>query len=112
LEFVAGLPKYPATLRAFPAIIPRLRFAGRFSRVENIDAPGADGWSKVTVRFETLEEASEYALGFGPDLEVLEPEELRERVVRRARETAEFYAERDSVGLGSTVIVGNAIPHV
>ena len=112
-EFVAGLPRYPAVLRAAPSIIPRLRFAGRFSRIETIDAPGADGWSKVTVRFETLEEASEYAFGFGPDLEVLEPEELRKRVVCRARETVEFYAAVDSVCPGSTGIVGRvAIPRL
>ncbi len=99
LEFIAGLPKYPAVLRISPAIISRLRFVERFSRVESLEAPDADGWSMAKVQFETLEEASEYALGFGPDLEVLEPGELRARVALRARQVADFYAGRTSISL-------------
>lgn len=90
-DFQAGLPRYAATLRADPAILPRLHHAGRFARIERVGPPEADGWYTVAIRFETEEEAGEYALGFGPRLAVIEPPALRERVVHLAREVVARY---------------------
>jgi predicted DNA-binding transcriptional regulator YafY len=92
-QFIAGLPRYPAQVRVTGEVVPRLRFGGRFARIEQVNPPDADGWSRVDIRFETIDEACEFCLGFGPGLEVLEPLELRERVIRLARETVEFYAK-------------------
>lgn len=93
-EFVANLPRYPASLRAAPSILNRLRFAGRFARIAETGEPDAEGWVPVAIRFETIQEATEYVLGFGPFMEVLEPAELRQRVVEQARAVVAFYAER------------------
>lgn len=93
-DFVANLPRYPAVVRVAPHIIPRMRFAGRFARIEQTDLPGADGWSRVAIRFETEDEAREYVLAYGPDIEVLEPAELREKVIDYACRTVAFYAQK------------------
>jgi predicted DNA-binding transcriptional regulator YafY len=91
--FKDHFPRYDATMRCAPEILPRLRYAVRFARIERIDEPDSDGWARVSIRFQFEEEACEYALGFGPRMEVIEPPSLRERVVRMAESTIAFYAE-------------------
>jgi predicted DNA-binding transcriptional regulator YafY len=93
VEFKARLPQYIITVRAVSTIIPRMYYAGRFARVEQVDEPDADGWARVQLRFQFEEEACEYVLGFGPQIEVLEPPALREKVMAAARSVIEFYAQ-------------------
>jgi predicted DNA-binding transcriptional regulator YafY len=90
-EFVAALPRIPAVVRANPAILPRMRAAGRWSRIEQVDPPGADGWSTIHIRFEEEPDVIEYCLSFGPDLELLEPVGLRTKIKERAAATAAVY---------------------
>jgi predicted DNA-binding transcriptional regulator YafY len=47
-----------------------------------------------TVGFENLEEAFRELLKFGPDAEVLDPPELRERIAATASEVAGLYGVR------------------
>lgn len=90
-SFKASLPRYQARVRVSPAIFPRLSYAGRFARIERTGAPEADGWREVSIRFDTEEIACEYMLSFGAQLEVLEPPELREKVIQLAASVIEFY---------------------
>ena len=89
--FKASLPKYTATFRVAPAVFPRLSFAGRFARVGDVIEKDSAGWFKVSVGFDVEEMACEYALGFGPNLEVIEPETLRKKVVEMARQVVALY---------------------
>jgi predicted DNA-binding transcriptional regulator YafY len=89
--FVANLPRYPVMVRADPAILSRMRYAGRYSRIEQVDPPGEDGRVRVSMVFELEEDAREYLLGLGPYVEVLEPPELREQVIDLARRVVAFY---------------------
>jgi predicted DNA-binding transcriptional regulator YafY len=66
-------------------------FAGRFARVEGVGEPDEEGWVEVSMRFQFDWEACEFALSFGPSVEIVEPEELRERVVQMAESVVEFY---------------------
>lgn len=100
-NFKAGLPKYPATLRVHPDALPWLR-SWRYTRIEHVGPPDEDGWMKVEVQFEVIEEASAYALGCGPQVEVLEPAELRERVIQLARDTLALYAETATTDITDT----------
>ena len=90
-KFRAHLPRYQAIVRVRPEIIPRMPYAGRFARLEQVFEPDADGWVRVSLRFDVEEMASEYALGFGSQLEVLEPLALREKVVAAAKDLVAFY---------------------
>lgn len=94
--FKANLPRYPVVFRADPSLLERLYYAGRFSRVEQIDPPGADGWSRVSMMFELEVDACECLLGYGPLVEILEPPELREQVIRSAERVLAFYARRSA----------------
>ena len=92
--FKSSLPNYLATFRVSPTVFPRLRFAGRFARVGEVVETDAQGWLIVKVGFDVEEIACEYALGFGANLEVLEPLSLRRKVMEMAREVIGFYAEK------------------
>ena len=90
-EFQTHLPHYGVTVRVDPAVIPRLRYAGYFARIEQINPPDAEGWIPVSIRFDVEEAACAYVLGFGAQMEVLEPLELRDRVVQAAKEAIALY---------------------
>lgn len=83
-DFKANLPRYPATLRADPAIVPYMRQADRYARVEAVGPPERDGWLTLSMLFEEEHNACEYVLRFGPQVEVIEPAALRERVIQAA----------------------------
>jgi predicted DNA-binding transcriptional regulator YafY len=89
--FRSNLPNYLATFWVSPAVCLRLRFAGRFARVTETEETDVRGWKKVQVGFDVEEMACEYAVSFGPNLEVVEPLTLREKVIAMATATVEFY---------------------
>lgn len=93
-KFRAHLPRYQATARVHPSILPRLHYGGRFAHVEPTGHTDAEGWAHVSLRFDAEEMACEYALSFGAQLEVLEPLVLREKIVRMASSVVDFYASR------------------
>jgi predicted DNA-binding transcriptional regulator YafY len=77
--FEASRPRVEVTLRASDLVLRRL-------------PPDLDrGDGVYTVGFENLEEAFRELLKFGPDAEVLEPPELRERIAATAQEVADLY---------------------
>jgi predicted DNA-binding transcriptional regulator YafY len=78
--FEASRPRVDVTLRASELV---LRHLPR-------DLQQGDG--VYIVGFESLEEAFRELLRFGPDAEVLEPVQLRDRIAATAREVAGLYA--------------------
>jgi predicted DNA-binding transcriptional regulator YafY len=103
-EFKAGMPRYPVLARVAPSLLRRLRMVSGFVRIERIDPPDADGWSRVALLFEVDWEARDYMLRFGAEIEVLEPPELREQVVRTAEAIVGFYRERASEHSGAIAV--------
>jgi len=76
-------------------LISKSRFKAQaleiFRRIERTGEPDAEGWVEVALRFDVEEMACEYALGFGTQLEVLEPASLREKVLAAAQNVVAFY---------------------
>ena len=95
-KFRAHLPQYRARVRVRQEIVARMPYAGRFARIERTGQPDAEGWVEVALRFDVEEMACEYALGFGTQLEVLEPVALREKVLAAARRVVAFYTQNNS----------------
>ena len=93
-QFRAHLPSYYVKARVRSEIVPRMRYAGRFARIERMGRTDGEGWVEVWLRFDVEEMACEYALGFGTQLEVLEPPALREKVVNAAKNIVAFYTQR------------------
>jgi predicted DNA-binding transcriptional regulator YafY len=80
--------------RTFEASLPRVEVKVRASelalRFLPRDLRGVDGI--FVVGFQSLDDAYRELLKFGPDAEVLEPMELRDRIAATAREVASMYA--------------------
>jgi predicted DNA-binding transcriptional regulator YafY len=83
--FQAQLPRFFGTIRVSPDAFYLARAPWRLNRVEE-EATGDDGWATLRIRWDTLEEAVDHVLGLGARAEVVEPEELRDGVLRAARE--------------------------
>ena len=62
-------------------------------RVKRDVPPDRDGWLQATFRLESLEGVAIDVLSLGPQIEVLEPPELRDVVADRARRTARLYRD-------------------
>ncbi|MGG6265519.1 WYL domain-containing protein [Leptolyngbya sp. AN03gr2] len=73
VEFQANLPSYRAMVRVAPEAMSWLRYGGYFARIERIDAPDAEGWIPISLRFDIEKAACGYVLGFGAQMEVIEP---------------------------------------
>jgi predicted DNA-binding transcriptional regulator YafY len=93
-DFKANLPRYMATIRVDPALLTYMRYMGRYSRIIHIGLPEADGWVPVEMQFDGEHVACEYVLSFGPRAEVVEPEELRKKVIEAAEGVVALYARR------------------
>jgi predicted DNA-binding transcriptional regulator YafY len=80
-EFREKLPRYYATFLASPAVLRLVRYRGW--RLEE-ETPEADR-VRVRLRFDSEEEAVQFALSFGGDLEAIEPPDLRAKVLAGAQ---------------------------
>jgi len=79
-EFREQLPRYYATFRVDPSVMRWVRYRGWRLEEERADGDRV----RVRLRFDIEEEAAQFALSFGPKLEVVEPRELRAAVVASA----------------------------
>src|SRR3954468_18436081 len=82
--------------RTFEASRPRVEVTLRASElaIRHLPPDLQRGDGVYTVGFESLDEALRELLKFGPDAEVLEPPELRERIAATASEVADLYGVR------------------
>jgi len=88
-EFREKLPRYYATFLAQPSAMRWVRYRGW--RLES-EIPEGE-LVRVRLRFDVEEEALQFALGFGPAIEVVEPPELRHKVREAAEAVARLYAD-------------------
>jgi predicted DNA-binding transcriptional regulator YafY len=83
------MPPYEVYVRVHPkgfAYFPSW-MAGRYQQKGQDD----EGWTKLTVTYESREEALRGLSGLGALVEILEPEDLREALIRQSREILAFY---------------------
>ncbi|NDJ78596.1 MAG: WYL domain-containing protein, partial [Chloroflexi bacterium] len=62
-------------------------------RVDAADPPDEDGWITLDMCFESLEVAASCVLGMGYGVEVLDPPDVRQRVVAELRKMATHYGD-------------------
>lgn len=99
--FKAHLPGYQATVRVAPDVFMRMRYAGRFARIEQVGEPEADGWRTIAMRFQFEAEAVEYVLSFGTQIEAIEPPDLRDKVIAAAASVIDYYRRRPSAAMSA-----------
>ena len=86
-EFREKLPRYHARFRISASAMRWAQYRGW--RLEEVTAE--DGAFVVRIRFDAVDEAVQFGLAYGAAVEVLEPEELRERVANGARDLLTLY---------------------
>ena len=87
-RFREHLPRYDAMFLVSHDIMPWVCYRS-WRVVEQV--PVGDRF-RVSMRFDAPEEARQFALAFGAELEVIEPQELREHVIATARAVVAAYA--------------------
>jgi predicted DNA-binding transcriptional regulator YafY len=92
-EMKQNLPRYTALMRMTPAALNRLRGA-RYVRIEQEHPPDAKGWICVCADFEIEDLAREHAIRAIPEIEVLEPPELRAQVIDMLERARGVYGQQ------------------
>lgn len=89
-RFEAGLRPTQALLRASPKGLARLAKLGAYAvqAVRSARQADADGWAQLLFPIEHVDQAVLALLGVGPEVEVLEPLELRSRLRELAQQIA------------------------
>ncbi len=93
-EFQDGQPKYSATIRVSPDFVymlPRIYGEGMRALIEGAGPPDGDGWIRLTLTFQSFEEARASILGLGVNAEVVEPLDLHMAVLDTAGAVVELY---------------------
>lgn len=90
-EFKAALPQYLATVRVAPELVSRMHNPARYARVLQVYPPDAEGWVKLDMQLDVEENACEFLLGLGPQVEVLAPVALREKIINLAQSIVDRY---------------------
>jgi predicted DNA-binding transcriptional regulator YafY len=88
-EFRMKLPSYRAKVKVRASAVQRL-YDTRYIKVDNLEEDG-EGWLTACVDFQTMEFGCGIVLGFGPDMAVIEPAELRRAVIGAASELLRLY---------------------
>ncbi|MEX1020215.1 MAG: YafY family protein [Litorilinea sp.] len=84
-QFVANLPRYPVAIWASPAGVQQLPRAGWYLQIEGYGETRADGWQQMQLVFHTAETAISCLVGFGDQIEVIEPAAVHSGIIELAR---------------------------
>jgi predicted DNA-binding transcriptional regulator YafY len=92
-DYAARLPTFVARVRLGPrAQQYRDAFGAASPRAAREDPPDADGWVRQELVFDRIEVAVSTLLALAPDVEVLDPPELRQKLADMARAVLERMA--------------------
>lgn len=94
LEFREHLPRYYATFRVASSVMRWVRYRGWRLEEEREEGDRV----RIRLRFDVEEEGLQFALSFGGDVEVIQPEALRNKVLEAARLIVEGYTSQSSQG--------------
>ncbi|TBL78661.1 helix-turn-helix transcriptional regulator [Paenibacillus thalictri] len=92
-QFHANLPRFPIRVRTTKAHLPRIK-ARRFVHIERVEHMD-DNMLNVDLRCDTIDVACEMLLTCGPEVEALEPPELRLELARRSETLWRLYRKEE-----------------
>lgn len=98
INFKSQLPRYPVVLRTTPKILERLRLNKSHPIVqEQMQTNGTE--VIITMQFEVDWQAHIFLIGWGKQVEVLEPVALRESIIEAAQGIVEMYQASNTLSL-------------
>ena len=93
-EVKENIPCYPVRVRVGPELLTRLR-QSQSPRIEWEEEMSEDGWTILSVMFETESEACDFILQLGSRIEVVGPAPLRARIRQVAESIVALYHPSD-----------------
>ncbi|UXH46589.1 YafY family transcriptional regulator [Rossellomorea vietnamensis] len=94
-SFIKTLPSFEVKVEVAPQTLSRLTFTGRFARVLEVGERRGAEWIPVTLSFDTEEEAKGYMIGFTDQVKIVEPADLKQKVLEMAEATVSFYRQME-----------------
>ncbi len=97
--FEGGFPRYHVTVRIAPPAIPlivNLLGEGMYAHIEACGVPDGDGWTRLPLTFETMEQAQTSLLMLGAHGEALAPDELRASLAETAARIVSLYEQDET----------------
>ena len=95
--YEVGLYRSEAALRVSPSGMSKLDLLGSVvaqAAVETAAPPDWDGWVRVVIPIESIEQAAADLIKLGTEVEVLDPPQLRRRIAENAQALAGLYSRR------------------
>ena len=95
--YEVGLYRSEAALRVSPSGMSKLDLLGSVvaqAAVETAAPPDRDGWVRVVIPIESIEQAAADLIRLGTEVEVVDPPELRRRLAENAQALAGLYSRR------------------
>jgi predicted DNA-binding transcriptional regulator YafY len=97
LRFEASLKRSRAAIRIGPAALSRVdRLGGENAEAVRNAIPDSDGWRLAEIWIEDIQHAASLLLGFGTDIEVVGPSDLRREILGRADRVRDLYSLRST----------------
>ncbi|WP_028777229.1 helix-turn-helix transcriptional regulator [Shimazuella kribbensis] len=90
-SFLKNLPTYEVQAMAHSSIYHRLTFAERFVQITKVGVCKENGWIPIHLTFQTENEAKGYLLGFADQIKVMEPKELKDKILKMAQSILKMY---------------------
>ena len=90
-DFETRLRPGTARLRASAVGIQRIRVLGTFAgeAIAKAGPPDEEGWREIELPLETIDSAAPMLLGIGPEIDIVEPSDLRQAVSSLAKQVVE-----------------------
>jgi predicted DNA-binding transcriptional regulator YafY len=96
-QFKSSFVRYKTVVRVAPSYVTTLaQILGESNASAFKEAGPADaqGWLTLHLAFERMENARSMLMGFGPNVEIIEPSELRQSIIELAVSITKFYSQK------------------
>lgn len=90
-DFINRLPEYHVQVEMRRSILTRITYSAKFIHALEIKPNEHNEFTEVNLTFHTKQEALEYVLGFGSDIKVLTPTDLKEDMLKSAQAIIDLY---------------------
>ncbi len=94
-EFETNRPEIPVTMRISPQTATMMveHWGDVVREIVEQANPAADGWRQITLNYDSIEWARNNLIKLGPEIEILDPPELRQSIIELAASLVQLYTQ-------------------
>lgn len=91
LNFVESLPSIEVKVLAHKELLGRMLFTDKFVEQIHEDICSREQWVRLSLQFNTEQEAIEYIIGFGGRMKLLEPADMIPEIIQQAKSVIKMH---------------------